>query len=308
MTELELIVGDGVALPATLSLPPGPGPHAAIVPLHPASEPGRTQLLFTHLAEVLPPNGIAVCRYDRRGNDVPFEEQVADALSAVRALRDRDDIDRGQIGLWGFSQGAWIAPMVAARSDWITFLVLLASTGVSPAAQMRYAAVKHAQEAGFGEDVVRRITDLRGLVEEYQRGRVGREPAQRAVDAARDEPWFEYAYVNPELPRAPGFWPDMDFDPAAIFGRVRVPTLLFYGEDDEWSPIDASVTAWTRAAAATGNGDLTVVRLAGTRHSPTVEDRNDRDAVAPEYERSLLSWLGEHVGRKSASRRYTRTS
>ena len=99
ITETVTVVGEGVELAATLTLPSGSGPHAAIVPLHPASERSRDQLLFRHLAEVLPPRGIAVLRYDRRGDDVPFEDQVADASAAVDILRARSDIDRSRIGL-----------------------------------------------------------------------------------------------------------------------------------------------------------------------------------------------------------------
>jgi pimeloyl-ACP methyl ester carboxylesterase len=291
-------VGAGVELATTLTLPSSRGPHAAIVPLHPASERSRDQLLFRHLAEVLPPRGIAVLRYDRRGDDVPFEDQVADANSAVDLLRLRSDIDASRIGLWGFSQGAWIAPMVAAQSGRIAFLVLLASTGVSPAEQMRYGTVKHARQAGYGDEVARRIVELRGALERFQRGELGRDDAQRAVDAAANEPWFEHAYVRRQLPDEPGFWPDMDFDPAAVFAHVRVPTLLFYGEDDEWQPIDASTAAWKRAAATVGNDELTIVRLPGTGHAPMRGGREDRDAIAQEYERSLLAWLDDHVGSK----------
>jgi pimeloyl-ACP methyl ester carboxylesterase len=292
----DLVVGAGVELAATLTLPSRSAPHAAIIPLHPASERSRDQLLFRHLAEVLPPRGIAVLGYDRRGDDVPFEEQIVDANAAVDVLRARSDIDPSRIGLWGFSQGAWIAPMVAAGSDRIAFLVLLASTGVSPATQMRYGTVKHARQAGYGDDVAGRILELRGRFEEFQRGRLPRDAVQRSIDEAANEPWFEHAYVRSELPVEPGFWPDMDFDPAAVFAQVRVPTLLFYGADDEWQPIDASIAAWKRAAASAGNADLTIVRLAGTGHAPTLGGHDGRDEISPEYERSLLAWLDARVG------------
>ncbi len=232
-------------------------------------------------------------RYDRRGDNVPFADQVADAISAVETLATRPDIDPKRIGLWGFSQGAWIAPMVATESDRIAFLVLLGSTGVSPAEQMRYGTVKHAREAGYDEEVVQRIIDLRGLLEDYSRGRIARDVAQHAIDAVGHEPWFEQAYVRRKLPEPPGFWRDMDFDPTAIFSRVRVPTLLLYGEDDEWQPIDASIESWRLAAANAGNDDLTIVRLNGTRHAPTLGSREGLDAIAPAYEETLLAWLAE---------------
>ena len=102
------------------------------------------------------------------------------------------------------------------------------------------------------KDQVRRIADLglRGIkmhpnaqefdilcpqaFEAYARGTRPRAEVQGLIDAAKGEPWFARAWVRPELPAGPGFWPDMDFGPAAVARRVAVPTLLFYGEDDEW--------------------------------------------------------------------------
>jgi len=280
-------------LDAALTLPDAPGRYSAVICLHPANVASRDQYLFRHLAEVLPARGIAVLRYDRRGDNVPLEVQGDDALSACAALRSRDDIDPRRIGLWGFSQGAWVAPLVAARSSEIAFLVLVASTGVSPAEQMLYGTAKHASAAGVGDDDVERLVALRRLVDEWRRGRVTRERAQAAVDAVADQPWFEHAYVQRVL--GDGIWPNMDFDPEEVFSRVRVPVLLFYGEDDEWQPIDASIATWQRSARRAGNTDVTVVRLAGTRHAPTLGGLEDRSAIAPEYQRTLVSWLEAHA-------------
>jgi len=292
-SEVALTVGDGVALDAALTLPAGPGPHPALIPLHPAADRSRHQYLFRHLATVLPPRGIAVLRYERRGDDVALEEQAADTRSAIAKLRARDDLDPTRIGLWGFSQGAWVAPLVASRSADVAFLVLVASTGVSPSEQMLYGCAKHAREAGFSAGEVDRLVALRRTADEWRRGHLTRELAQAAVDAAADEPWFEHAYVQREL--GDGIWPNMDFDPEAVFAQVRVPVLLFYGEDDEWQPIDASIATWQRAARRAGNTDVTVVRLAGTRHSPTIGGREDAAAIAPEYERALVAWLEERA-------------
>ena len=129
-----------------LDLPNSRGPHPAIVGLHPASDGSRDHFLFRHLAAVLPPRGIAVARFDRRGDDVALDEQVDDVMAVIADLERRPEIDARRIGLWGFSQGAWVAPLAASRSPKIAFLVLLASTGVTPAEQMLYGTAKHARK------------------------------------------------------------------------------------------------------------------------------------------------------------------
>jgi len=49
---------------------------------------------------------VAVARFDRRGDDVPLDLQVEDAMGVVDELAARPDIDAHRIGMWGFSQGA----------------------------------------------------------------------------------------------------------------------------------------------------------------------------------------------------------
>ena len=162
--------------------------------------------------------------------------------------------------------------------------MLVAATGVSPAAQMRYGTAKQARAFGHTEDEVTSLLALRAVFEDYARGRRPRAEVQARVDQAKAEPWFPRAWVRPELPAAPGFWPDMDFEPAPVFARVAVPTLLFYGEDDEWQPVDASIAAWK------GRG-RTVIRLRGTAHAPTLRGERDLSSVSPDYTDSLVAWL-----------------
>ncbi len=221
---------------------------------------------------------------------MPLDDQVEDAMRVVRELSARSDIDGGLIGLWGFSQGAWVAPLAASRSSEIAFLVLVASTGVSPATQMLYGTAKHARMAGFGDDVAARLVHVRTEVDEFRRGHIGLEAAQAAVDAVKSEPWFSFAHLPQDL-GVIGVWPDMDFNPVPIFAGVHVPVLLFYGEDDEWQPIDASIEAWRWAAKQTKNRDVTIVRLPGTGHAPTLGGLESVEAVSPDYERAMLDWL-----------------
>jgi pimeloyl-ACP methyl ester carboxylesterase len=278
------------AFTAKLSLPSGAGPFPAIVGLHPADDGSRDHYLFRHLEALLPPAGIAVARFDRRGDDVPLADQARDAKAVVDALAARGDIDADRIGLWGLSQGAWVAPLVATRSKQIAFLVLVAATGVSPAEQMRYGTAKQARSFGHSESEVRALLDLREAFEDYARGRRPRAEVQALIDRAKSAPWFSRAWVRPDLPAAPGFWPDLDFDPAPVFAKVTVPVLLYYGQDDEWQPVDASIAAWK------GRG-RTIIRLPGTAHAPTLRGERDIGSVSPDYTDSLVTWLRKVTAR-----------
>jgi uncharacterized protein len=76
---------------------------------------------------------------------------------------------------------------------------------------------------------------------------------------------------------------EMDFDPRPVFARVRVPTLLFYGEADSWSPVGPSVAAWH---AARGD-EVEIVVLPEADHDLTLPD----GSFAPEYDQTLVEWL-----------------
>jgi len=283
--ELQ-IEGDGFTLAASYS-PAGP---TALVALHGAGEGTRESPLLGHLHEVLPPHGIGVVTFDRRGEGEStgdatrgrFDLQADDALAVLRAI----GAERG--GLFGYSQGGWIAPLAAARSDDVAFLVLVASIGVTPSEQMMVAVERQLRLAGYRDDVVDRALDLRRRFEHWIHAVAPEPDEQLAGDllAAVDEPWAGQLWLPPSLLDEEGvrLWiEEMDYDPRPTFEQVRVPTLSFYGELDSWAPVEASVEAWREAR---GDG-VELVVIPGAEHDLTLPD----GTFAPEYDRRLVEWL-----------------
>lgn len=291
MAERELTVA---GLPATLTLPEDEV-RGGLVPLHPASDPSRRQFLFEHLVEAVVHRGVAVLRFDRRpsptGEDVPFETQADDALAALRELRAQPQVGTAPLGLWAWSQGAWAAALAASRSPEVAFLILLAACGVSPAEQMRYGTAEQLRRHGYGDDALRELAELRMAAEDALRDPARRAASQAVVDRYAGRPWFPLAYVRRTL-EPDADWRDMDFDPAPVIAAVHCPVLLFYGEEDEWTPIEPSIAAWRRA----GSDEVEVVRLAGADHAPTLGGVLDRDAISPQYTRAVTAWLDRVLG------------
>jgi uncharacterized protein len=283
--ELRIERGD-----ATLVASYSPAGETAIVALHAAGEGTREGLLYEHLHEVLPPTGVGVVTFDRRGEGEStgdatrgrFRLQAEDALAVAEAI----DVDR--VGLWGYSQGGWVAPIAATMSDRVRFLVLVASIGVTPREQMMYANAEQLRLAGYNEAVVERALDLRRRFEDWVRG-IGREREEELradLRAALDEDWFGLLFLPPVLLDEEGcaLWiEEMDFDPRVVFAQVQVPTLAFYGEADSWGPTPASVEAWR---AARGE-EVEIVVIPQAEHELVLPD----GTLAPEYERTLVEWL-----------------
>jgi uncharacterized protein len=272
-----------------------PAGETAVVALHGAGEGTRDSPIYGYLHELLPPAGIGVVTFDRRGEGEStgdssrgrFEIQVDDALAVMEA------IEAERVGLWGISQGGWIGPLAAAASDEVAFLVLVASTGVTPAEQMMYAVEKQLRLAGYGDDVVERALELRRRFEDWVHTRAPEPDEQLSADllAALDEDWVGQLWLPPTLldEESLRLWvEEMDYDPRPSFAQVRVPTLLFYGQADSWTPVKASVEAWR---AARGD-EVEIVVVPEAEHDLTLPD----GSLAPEYTTKLVDWLKRLAG------------
>ncbi len=285
---------DGAPGAAVLRLPDG-RVSAGLVMLHGASDGRARQPLFDQLAESLAPLGIAALGYERRvvaGGDTPLDEQAADAVGAVRALRTR--LGR-PVGVFGFSQGAWAAALAAA-DDAVGFLIVLGCSGVTPAEQMRFYTDELLRRHGFSERERGRNRGLRLRLEEHLRRPVPDPSVRDALDAdlraAAREPWFPLSYLPSAAPPDSAGWGDMDVDPAPTFGEVRSRVLAIWGADEECVPRDVSRDRWQRSGA-----DVTLVDLPGCGHWPVVGSSHpgyagqEEDALAPSFTSTVTTWL-----------------
>jgi pimeloyl-ACP methyl ester carboxylesterase len=203
------------------------------------------------------------------------------------------------IGLFGFSQGAWVAVEAAATDEHgdLANLTVVGHCAVTPAEQMRYLVDERLRRAGHDVDVRRRAADLRLAFERALRGTWDRGEVSRYLAAVKDEPWFALTYLPDEV-TADHHWDDMDHDPAAAIRSVRVPTLAIWGQEESTTPALPSRAAWAAAPA-----DVTTVLLPGVGHWPKVGsaepdsgDWLDGDRPAPAYTEALSQWHSRRWG------------
>ncbi|HEY3476425.1 MAG TPA: alpha/beta fold hydrolase [Anaerolineales bacterium] len=305
MTPEEIFFfSQNIRLAGTLYKPKTPAPYPAVVAVHPASEAERTSWFFDHLKSDLPRHGTAVLVFDRRGSGASegnfetadFEDLAGDVISAVEYLQTRPDIDKNKIGLHGTSQGAWIAPIAAARKPDIACIVAVSGSGVSPADQMNYGVAFHLEKDGYDQAVIRKAIELRNLVNEYFRGRVSREEAAAQLSRFEHEPWYEQTYLYPsvELPVdiTQSKWHyEMDYEPLSVWKRVTQPVLFLFAEVDEWVPIEQSMLNYRNATAHLS--DVTVRQIRGADHLM----RNQAGEISREYLDVLVDWLTRRLHR-----------
>lgn len=270
---------EGHQLSGTLHLPSGAGPVAAITVVHGASGGHRDYPIYLHLARVMNEIGVAVFIYDRRGEQLPPDQRIhpgymalgRDAIAAAHVLQQHPAIDPTRLGLWGLSQGGWVAPAAFAQAPaTFAFMILVSSCGVGPDAQMEHAVAHTLRAAGYGDQTAQTAAALRRDVHRFYRGELPRERVQAGLDRYQDEAWFPHTYLGKSLPADPtrsGWYNEIQFRPEQTFRQVTAPLLLLYGDDDPWIPLDKSIAVWRAALAAAGNTAFEIHRLPQTGHS-----------------------------------------
>ncbi len=272
VSESRTFRSGDATLAGTLYLPKGGRALAAVVVTHSASKSLGDAVLYQHLKEMLPPLGIAVLTYDRRGSgrsggslkDSDYTMLADDAIAAVRMLKADPRIDSERIGIWGLSQGGWLSLLAAARSSDVRFVVSISAPVVTPDVQMMFRSENSMRISGHSDAEIDQMRAMRQAVDDYMRGTGDRATAQALVDAAKDKPWFDLLYMGETVgDRATSRWrKEIEYDPLPTLDQVDVPALILFGANDPVVPVATSVARIN----ARRSPNLTVRVIAGADH------------------------------------------
>ena len=259
-SEEVTIQSKDVSLAGTLLAPKnGKPPYPAVVTITGSGQQTRDEAIplpglekyrpFRQIAETLASHGIAVLRVDDRGvgNSTGFDtltkvttfDFADDTRAQIAFLRTRKDIDPNRIALLGHSEGAIIAPLVAASDPRIAAVVLMAGT------------------AETGEAVI-----MDQVADVLDRDPLTTQEA-RAAKLAEQEKML-HAAINgdnslplPAAMKLPWYKAFLTYNPLPTIRKVHQPILILQGA------LDRQVTAsqaslLEKAARAAGNHDVTV--------------------------------------------------
>lgn len=155
--EYVWIDSGGTRLYARLHLPDGNPPFAAVVLVHGSGDSPGSEWFYN--GDFFVANGYAVLAYDKRGSGrsegeftFDFEQLADDVGAAATYLAGRAEIDPDRIGLAGYSQGAWVAPLAAARHDVVAYVIVNYGMIESPAEEARLEMRQLLIDAGVEAD------------------------------------------------------------------------------------------------------------------------------------------------------------
>ena len=282
-----------LTLAGTLTLPQEKGKFPAVVLISGSGPQDRNEELADHkpflvLADHLTKKGIGVLRFDDRGvgkstgdhSIATSADFATDALSAVAYLKSRKEIDTTKIGLAGHSEGGIIAPLAAAKSDDVNFIVLIAGTGIRGDQLMLLQQNRIGKAMGSSEKQLQTINDyfatifevllkpnqqdlkaeltevitqkLKGIPEDQLPMGLSKDEASIAAQVTQlASPWMIYFTKH---------------DPSKVLENVKCPVLAINGEKDLQVPPKENLIPIKNALEKGGNTNVTAIELPNLNH------------------------------------------
>ena len=230
-----------------------------------------------------------------------------DGLAGIALLKARSDIDSKHIGVWGLSQGGWLGPLAASRSNDVAFVVAVSGPGVTPGEQMIFFYANELRRKGFSAEEIEDASTVRGKVWNYLANGTGYEQAKSAIQSAQAKRWYESLrdqrdHVIESFNRADvvrnddWYTTEMNYDPVATLRKLKVPALFLFGDDDQLVPVPRSAKIIQQTLTASGNRDFTIKIFPGADHQLLLHTGPGAFQLAPGYQETMKQWLVKRAG------------
>jgi len=273
-----------------------------------------------------------VLAFDKRGggastgdpNTATYEDLADDVLAGLAMLGKREDIDPGCIGLYGMSNGGYIAPLAAERSNGrVAFIAVRAGSAQQVGTNISYEVGNDLRSEGFTDSEVRKAVAIRQRVTDFVISHPKISPeswdsVKKEVAAVSSERWFPWSRVlwvpriDPADPAAIAFLDKLrsewEYDPIPHWKNVRAPVYVMLGELDRSVPSVKSAGMLRSALSNARGTDATVRVFKDANHgllmAKTGYARESRSLAyyVPGFQDELVSWIGQHMPCKAQVR------
>lgn len=256
----------------TLTLPRDKKKVPAVILITGSGPQDRNEALFGHkpflvLSDHLTRQGIAVLRVDDRGvggssgnsSDSTSLDFATDVLAGIDFLKKRAEIDSSRIGLIGHSEGGLIAPIVAAQSKDVAFIVMMAGTGV-PGEEILYEQAAAVQRAmGASQDTIDQNRDVQRKIFAVMKTETDPQVIHTKVAAIAGP--GEANKVTSKWFRA-----FLSLDPRPYLAKVTCPALVLNGSLDTQVIAKQNLPEIEKALQTAENKKYKIVELPQLNH------------------------------------------
>ena len=314
--DIAIDAAGGARLAGTLAAPSGPGPFPAVLLINGSGPNDRDETIYGHkpflvIADALTRRGLVVLRLDKRGvgastgasRDLTTADYAADTKLALSWLRHRPEVDPARVGLLGHSEGAEIAPMVAADDPKVAFLVLLAAPGV-PGDQLLLAQNRALLQSQGGTPAqVAAAASANRDIYDIAKSDLPTDQARTQVIARLSQAGAPSNVSNMLASQGLSPWVRwfLRHDPRPDLAKLRVPALVLEGSLDQQVLANQNLPELRSALA--NDPKATVTELPGLNHlfqtartgSPK-EYATIEETFAPSALALIVDWVAKTTG------------
>jgi len=315
-----------ITLAGTLTLPKKSTEDFPVVILISGSGPqNRDEELMGHkpfliLSDYLTRNGIAVLRYDDRGfgestgdfSSATTADFATDVESAIAYLKSRKEINKNNIGLIGHSEGGLIAPMVAAQSKDVDFIVLMAGSGIRGDKLLLLQEELIENALGTSETEIRNLLQTNSkifdVIVNAKDDTILKSKLRVTLDKSLEEDaaikipdgMTKEEFISAQVNQFTSPWVKyfLRYNPSKILESVKCPVLAINGEKDLQVAPKENLSAIKDALQNGGNEMVTVKEYENLNHLFQESDTGSpmeysviEQTMAPIVLREITEWI-----------------
>ncbi len=293
----------------------GKTPFNTVVYVHGSDNEGSVDReWFPHIFAA---NGIATFVFDKRGTGCSegkytqhFGVLSDDVVAALRWLKTRPEVDSNRIGLAGFSQGGWVAPLAALKDSSVKFVLVGYGMAMSVAEEDRLEAPLKLKEMGLDAESIAQFQELNGALHKVAKGNFkDYREFEAMVTKYKDAKWFAVvkgtqtwagSVLSMGIEQAKVQIPPMFetffqpfYEPVPTLESLNIPMLWLIAKDDIEAPPEPTIAVLKRLRGE-GKPFATVI-FPNTNHGITEFVRRDGQRVttqyAPNYFSTMVKWI-----------------
>jgi pimeloyl-ACP methyl ester carboxylesterase len=282
---------------------------------------------FKMMADHLARKGIAIFRYDKRGvgksgGDFPqakIDDFAGDVQAATKCLESMNELDPNKIGLIGASEGGYVAPLVASRSDRVAFCVMLAGP-VLPGKENLALSFSILANGTLSRDKTftlyqKQLSRLLNLIIEGMSTPGTRNEALGIASGLTPRIINDNTRIilggidqlSPEefvgMLSSPCFADTLASNPEPFLPKITCPLLALYGAKDVHVPAEEHIDAISRILSRSKNKDYTIKEIPDANHLfqkcktgfPSEYQTLGHD-ISPEVLRIINDWILGRTG------------
>ncbi|MGA8030085.1 MAG: hypothetical protein WB992_23305 [Bryobacteraceae bacterium] len=135
--------------------------------------------------------------------DTSPDSKADDVLAMLHTIKTDPALDAHRIGVWGFSNGGWVAPIVATRFP-LAFMILKSAPSESIAENVLYELGQVLREHGrFTQEQTSRALAFERTMFLALQTDSNWSAAGEALSVAEKQPWFPYMRIPPGMTTPP---------------------------------------------------------------------------------------------------------